>query len=280
MVEYLELIDHVLTHGKPRQSQKPEPTIMVDGYHCQYDASKTFPLITTRNMNWNWSNIVIPELLWIMSGSTNVKDLHKYNDSSVWDKWAVAAHDKLGYQDGELGPTYGHQLRSFAGHVDQLTQVIDMLKRDQNTRRAVISYWNLGDVEEPDGTHVVDVACCPFVIGFLQVGGKLDMNLVHRSADIMVGVPNDIAGYGALHRLVCKEVDLPPGIINNFLFDAHIYLNQIPAAKELLKRNPLPGPEIIIHDSSTGTIYDHKVADFELVNYQHHPSIKNIPVAL
>ncbi len=278
MVEYLDLVEDVLTHGKPRQSQKPEKTIAVVGRQVRYKSEDGFPLITSRDLSGSWEKIIVAELLWIMSGSSNARDLHQYG-SHLWDKWAVAAEQKIGYKNGELGPTYGHQMRHFANQTDQLTQVVDMLKRDPNTRRAKISLWNLGDVEFPDGKHVVDVAPCITSIHFLAMDGRLDAILEQRSADIPVGVPHDVAEWALFQRLVAQEVGLPAGDLVHNLGDAHIYNNQIPAMKELLKRQPLSRPEVTILPSTSGTIYDHKVSDFQLQNYNAHPKM-SIPVAL
>lgn len=278
MVEYLDLIDDILTHGKFRQGQKNVGTIAVVGRQVRYKFKDGFPLITTRDIRPSWEKIIVPELLWIMSGSTNAHDLHKHG-SHLWDKWAKIAEEKLHYQDGELGPVYGYQLRNFGGKTDQLTQVVDMLKRDPQTRRAKISFWNLGDVEKPDGTHIVNVANCINSLHFLTIGNELNMILDQRSADVPVGVPHDIAGWAIFQMLIAREVDLQPGELIHNLGDTHIYENQIPAMKELLKRNPKNRPTITISDSPSGTLYDHKVSDFQLNGYDPHSSIK-IPVAL
>ena len=289
MIEYLELVDHVLTHGTSRQGPKPESTLTVFGAQVKYDLSKGFPLITSRDLSGSWT-AMRAELLWIMSGSTNANDLHQYG-SHLWDRWAKAAQEKLdmGYHNGELGPIYGHQLRNFAGKIDQLTQVEGMLKRDPQTRRAMISFWNLGDVEEPNGRHIVDVAPCIAMLHFARMAyptadgqtvDKLDLHMIQRSADIPIGVPFDVAEWGGLFLMsIAKEVNLPPGTFTHTLSDAHIYKNQIPAMKELLKRTPNPRPWVTIKDSPTGLIYDHQVSDFELHDYHPHPKME-IPVAL
>lgn len=161
--EYLNLVEEVLTHGKRRQGPKPEGTLAMFGIQVRYrDIANRFPLITTRNMGKAWEKVIIPELLWIMSGSTNANDLHQYG-STLWDPWAEAAHQKLGYEKGELGPIYGRQLRNFAGRVDQLTQVVGMLKRDPQTRRAMISFWNLaGCVFVRDGEVLMTSAATSY----------------------------------------------------------------------------------------------------------------------
>ena len=278
MKEYLDLVEDVMTNGKPRQGPKPEGTIAVFGRQVRYNLADGFPLITTRDLSKSWLKVIVPELLWIISGSTNANDLHKYG-SNLWDKWAKAAEEKVGYQNGELGPIYGHQLRNFGGQVDQLTQVIGMLQREPETRRAIISLWNLSDVETPEGKHTVDVAPCIAMFHFAQMGGKLDLIMTQRSADIPIGVQNDVAEWALFQMLIAKEVNLPQGEFIHNLDDAHIYVDQIPAMKELLTREPKVRPDVTIANSLTGTIYDHVVEDFQLLNYNPHPPIK-IPVAL
>lgn len=279
MKEYLELVEEVMTRGKPRQGPKPEGTIALTGTQVRYEnISEQFPLVTTRDMNRAWEKVIVPELLWIMSGSTNARDLHQY-DSTLWDRWAEVAEEKLDYKDGELGPIYGHQLRNFAGNVDQLTQIVGMLRRDPQTRRAMISFWNLSDVETPEGKHIVDVAPCIAMVHFLEMDGKLDMILTQRSADIPIGVPNDVAEWALFQTLVAKEINLPPGDLVHQIHDAHIYNNQIPHMKKLLTREPKPRPTVTIIDSPSGTIYDHRPEDFVLEGYKSHPWMK-IPVEL
>lgn len=288
MVEYLELVDNVLTNGRPRQGQKPEGTIAVFGAQVRYDLSEGFPLITTRDMSKSWKAMV-GELLWIFSGSTNTDDLHKYG-TKLWDKWGDASDRKLdmGYPRHELGPSYGYQLRNFAGKVDQLTQVEMMLKRDPQTRRAMISFWNLGDVEKPDGQHVVDVAPCITLLHFACMnyatsdeGGenRLDLHMVERSADVPVGVPFDTAEWGGIFlALMAKSVGLKPGTFIHTLSDAHIYNVQIPAMKELLKREPRPRPRLKITDVIK-PLDEYTPTDFQLLDYNNpHPPIEGIPV--
>lgn len=278
MIEYLDLVEDVLTNGEIRQGQKPEKALTVCGRQVRYDLNDGFPLLTTRDLTKTWQKVIIPELLWIMSGSTNANDLHKYG-SNLWDKWAQASEEKIGTKNGELGPTYGHQMRNFGGKVDQLAQVIGMIKRDPNTRRAMISFWNLGDVEDLEGKHIVDVAPCISLLHFEQINGKLNLMITQRSADVPIGVPSDIAEYSLFLKLVAKEVGLKPGSLIHTTNDTHIYLNQIETMKELLKREPRKRPEVIIKDSPSGTIYDHSVEDFILENYNPHPRM-TIPVEI
>lgn len=288
MKQYLELVEHILTNGKSRQGQKSEGTLAVFGAQVRYDLSEGFPLITSRDMSKSWKAIT-GELLWIMSGSTNTDDLHKYG-TKLWDQWGDASDQKLdmGYPKHELGPSYGYQMRSFAGKVDQLTQVQMMLKRDPQTRRAMISLWNLGDVEEPNGRHVVDVAPCITLLHFATMAyplengefeSRLDLHMVERSADVPVGVPFDTAEWGGLFlMLMAGAVGLKPGSFVHTLSDAHIYNNQIPYMKELLKRQPLQKPRVEIRGLDQ-PLDSHKPEDFVLLDYFPHPPIKGIPVA-
>ena len=278
MIEYLDLVEDVLTNGKYRESQKPEKSIDAFFRTVRYNLEDGFPLITTRDMSQAWPTLVA-EKLWIMSGSTNAYDLLNNYGSKLWLKWAKAAEEKLGYKNGELGPTYGYQLRNFAGKTDQLVRVLDMLKKDPRTRKAIISYWNLGDVVNPDCTNVVDVAPCILDLHFVVLDGKLNLGYDQRSADIGVGVPFDTAQHALWLMMFAKELSLPPGELAINFHLPHVYEFQIPAMKELLKRKPYPRPRVTISDSPSGTIFDHRVEDFQLHDYQAHPAMK-IPVAL
>jgi thymidylate synthase len=273
MVQYLQLVEDILRHGKSRQSQKAMGTRAILGRQVRYNLADGFPLLTTRDLSGSWKALV-GELLWIMSGSTNANDLHQYG-TKLWDRWAQASAEKLGMTDGNLGPTYGHQMRNFAGKTDQLKQVSLMLKRDPHTRRAMISYWNLGDVEDIDGKHIVDVAPCITLMHFVSIeDGILDLHMVQRSADVPVGVPFDVAEYALLLTLMSQEVGLKPGTLVHTMSDAHIYNNQIPSMEELLTRKPLPLPKVTILPSPTNSMFDHRPEDFVLENYQSHPKMK------
>lgn len=287
MQPYLELVEKILTYGRPRQGQKSEGTLAIFGAQCRYDLTDGFPLITTRDMRRSWKAIV-GELLWIMSGSTNTDDLHQHG-TKLWDQWGEASDKKLdmGYPPHELGHHYGYQLRNFAGSVDQLTQVELMLQRDLQTRRAMISLWNLGDVEDLNGRHKVDVAPCISLLHFACInypttdGGeenRLDLHMFQRSADVPVGVPFDIAEWGGLFlMLMAAKVGLKPGSFIHTLSDAHIYQNQTPFMKELLNRPPLQRPRVEIRNS-TIPLDQHTPDDFLLTEYFPHPPIKGIPV--
>ena len=276
MVKYLELVEDVLTHGKLKKGSQAVSALTVYGRQIHYNLGEGFPLITTRDMSGSWRALV-GELLWIMSGSDKAGDLHKHG-VHLWDQWATPqTSGKLGLPDGELGPIYGPQLRNFGGKVDQLTQVIGMLQRNPNTRRAMISLWNLGDVEI-DGVEKVFIAPCVAMLHFTHQDGELGLHVFQRSVDVPIGVPFDVAEYALFLMLVAKEVGLKPSTLVHTMSDTHIYEDQVPAMKELLKRKPRSRPTITITDSPSGGLLDHRVEDFQLHGYDPHPRIK-IPVA-
>ena len=275
MIEYQDLVDNILSKGIVRQSQKPVKRITLLGQQVKYDLAEGFPLLTTRNLSRSW-NTIVGEMLWIMSGSTNARDLYQYG-TKLWDKWAKASEKKIGTKDGDLGPHYGHQLRNFAGKTDQLKQIVNMLSRDPNTGRAVASFWNLGDVETPEGKHVVDVAPCILDVHPLVLNCRLNLLVDARSTDVPLGLVFDEAQYALWLLMFSKVINLQPGELIFNMHDAHIYTNQVDAMKELLKREPFPRPSVLIADSVSGSIFDHRIEDFQLKDYQAHDPIK-IPI--
>ena len=283
--EYLDLLDRVLIKGVPRHGEKPEGTISVFGEQIKFNFQDGFPLITVRDMRVSWENIITKELLWMISGSTSAKEAQENFGLKLWNRWAEDSRIKLGTPEGELGPIYGHQLRNWNNRTDQLTEVIDMLKRTPETRRAVISLWNLEDVEI-GGVKKVNVANCTSMLHFACMNYKisdgkyeerLDLAMTHRSADLPAGAPHDWAAWGVLLMLVAKELGVPPGTLTDNIEDGQIYEMQMDHVKELLKRKPLKKATVTIKNSS-GTIYDHKPEDFELHDYIFHPKML-IPTA-
>jgi thymidylate synthase len=273
-----------MKHGTPKSGEKPDGTITIFGAMCKYNFSDGFPLITVRDLSGSWEKIHRAELLWFISGSTKATDLEEKFGSKLWNKWAKESEEKIGTPPGELGPIYGHQFRNWNNHLDQLSDLINLLKSVPDTRRGVLTFWNPDEVN-PGGVKKVNVANCITQLHFskinYQVGkGKfeprLDMTMVQRSADVPAGVPHDLAEYALLQMLVAVEMGLPPGTLTHFIDEAQIYDIQKDAVIELLKRKPLPLPTVTI---KPGTIFNHKAEDFELHNYQHHPYLK-IPVAL
>lgn len=280
--EYLALLDRVLTNGTPRHGEKPDGTLTVFGEQIKFNFEDGFPLITVRDMKWSWKNIIVPEILWMMSGSTSAKEAEEKFGTKVWNRWAEESERKIGTPPGELGPVYGHQLRHWNGRTDQLAQIVNMVKSTPETRRGVIGLWNIEDVQI-DGKKFVNVANC---ITQLQVarmnyklpnGGyeeRLDMAMVHRSADLPVGGPHDWADWALFQMMLAKEIGIKPGTLVAHINEGQIYDGQMDQVKEMLKRKPLERATVTIDDSPTGTIYDHTQADFHLDNYQSHPAMK------
>ncbi|SRR5260221_107025 len=287
MIEYLDLLDRVLTKGTPRNGEKPEGTLTVFGEQIKFDFSDGFPLITCRDMSGSWNKIIVPEILWMMSGSTNTKDAEEKYGLKLWNKWAEDSERKLGTPPGELGPIYGKQLRNWNGKTDQLKEVVEMLKRTPETRRAVISLWNLEDVEI-GGVKKVNIANCISMLHLSRMNYKLpngkyeprlDMVMTQRSADLVAGSPHDWANWALFQMMVAKEIGIPAGTLTANIEDGQIYDLQREQVKELLKRKPMQRGTVTIDNSPTGTIYSHKLENFHLNNYQSHPKMK-IPVAI
>lgn len=286
MVEYLDLLDRVLTKGTPRHGEKPEGTLTVFGEQVKFNFEDGFPLITCRDMTKSWERIITREILWMISGSTSAKEAEEKFGLTLWNRWAEDSAKKIGTPPGELGPIYGKQLRNWNGKTDQLSEVVEMLKRTPETRRAVISLWNLEDVEI-GGVKKVNVANCISMIHFSQMNYKLrdgsyeprlDMVMTHRSSDLPAGAPFDWAGWALLQMIIAKEIGLKPGSLTANIEDGQIYEMQIEKVKELLKRQPMARGTVTIENSVPGDIYNHKPEDFKLVNYQSHPKMI-IPVA-
>lgn len=279
--EYLALLDRVLTKGVPRHGEKPEGTLTVfGGLTIQFNFAEGFPLITVRDLSGSFKSIVRREIMWMLSGSTSAKEAEEKFGLKLWNRWAEDSHKKLGTPVGELGPVYGRQLRNWNGHTDQLTEVINMLKRTPETRRAMVSLWNLDEVEI-GGVKKVNVANCitslhfgriPYKLSDGKFEERLDLIMTHRSADLAAGAPHDWAAWGILLMLVAKELGIPPGTLTANLHDTQIYDIQMEQVKELLRRQPLPRGEVII-TGQVGTIYEHSPEDFQLANYQSHPKM-------
>ncbi len=320
MNEYLDTVEYVLTYGKVKQGAQAVKKISTfETPKIVYNLEEGFPLITTRDMS-KTLKALYGELLWIISGSTNVNDLHK-SGIRLWDQWATPeTSGKLGFTNGNLGPVYGHELRNYGGSdpdaqiqpygydqlfysrppglltrisqalhlskkegppqikgINQLDQIIGMLKRSPDTGRALITFWNPGDVEV-DGQEKVFIAPCIAMLHFFHQEGELGLHIFQRSADLGVGVPFDTAEMALLLSMVALELKMKPKRLIHTLSDAHIYEDQVPFMKELLKRNPRRKPTISISETPSGTIYDHKLEDFHLENYDPYPPMK-IPVA-
>ncbi len=285
--EYLALLDRVLTKGTPRHGEKPEGTLTVFGEQIKFNFEDGFPLITCRDMSGSWSKIIVPEILWMVSGSTSAKEAEEKFGLRLWNKWAEDSQKKLGTPPGELGPIYGKQLRNWNGRTDQLKEVVEMLKRTPETRRAVISLWNLEDVEI-GGIKRVNVANCISMLHLSRMNYKLpngeyeprlDMIMTQRSADLAAGSPHDWANWALFQMMVAKEIGIPAGTLTANIEDGQIYDIQRDNVKELLARKPLQKATVSIDNSPSGTIYDHKPEDFHLIDYKSHPKMV-MPVAI
>lgn len=289
-VEYLDLLDNTLSKGVPRKGEKPEGTRTIFGAQVRYNFEDGFPLITCRDLSWGWKNIITKEAPWFLSGSTNSDEANQKFGLTLWSRWAEDSRNKLGTPPGELGRIYGHQMRNWNGRTDQLKEVVELLKRTPETRRAVLSLWNIEDVGL-GGEKFVNVANCITMLHFARIkydtcktgaGGepvyedRLDMAMTHRSADLAAGVPHDWGVWGLIQMGVARELGIPPGSLISTLNDAQVYDIQEEKVRALLKRQPLPRATVTIKDTA-GTIYEAKPDDYELHDYQSHPPM-NMPV--
>jgi thymidylate synthase len=264
MRQYHDLMRHVLEHGTRKSDRTGTGTLSVFGWQMRFPLAEGFPLVTTKKLHLK---SIVHELLWFLSGSTNVAYL-KANGVSIWDEWADA--------DGELGPVYGHQWRSWptpdGGHVDQLADLMKRLKADPDSRRLIVSAWNVAELPK------MALAPCHALFQFYVADGKLSCQLYQRSADIFLGVPFNIASYALLTEMVAQQCDLEPG---DFVWtggDCHLYLNHLEQAREQLSREPYPLPTLSFR-RRPASIFDYVYDDVEIVGYQAHAHIK-APVAI
>lgn len=258
MKEYIKLINHVLENGIEKTDRTGTGTLSVFGYQSRYNLEKSFPLVTTKKIHLK---SVIFELLWFLKGSTNIKYL-KDNNVKIWDEWA----DK----DGELGPVYGSQWRSWKTKngetIDQISELIHNLKNNPHSRRHIVSAWNVGEIND------MALPPCHSLFQFFVVNNKLSCQLYQRSADIFLGVPFNIASYALLTMMIAQVCNLDRGEFIHTLGDAHIYLNHINQAQLQITREPKDPP--IMKIKKRTNIFDFVYEDFEIVNYDPHPHIK------
>ncbi len=263
MKQYLDLLQHVRTNGVHKDDRTGTGTISVFGYQMRFDLSEGFPAITTKKLHFR---SIIGELLWFLSGDTNVNSLHDMG-VSIWDEWA----DENGY----LGPIYGYQWRSWptadGRHIDQITKVVEQIKSNPTSRRHIVSGWNVGEIEK------MALPPCHTLFQFYVVDGRLSCQLYQRSADIFLGVPFNIASYSLLTMMIAQITKLEPGDFVHTLGDAHLYLNHQEQADLQLTRQPRPLPQMKINARPT-SLFDFKYEDFELVGYEPYPGIQ-APVA-
>jgi thymidylate synthase len=261
MKQYLDLMQHVLDNGTQKHDRTGTGTISVFGYQMRFNLQDGFPLVTTKKLHLK---SIIHELIWFLTGDTNIKYL-KDNGVRIWDEWADA--------DGNLGPVYGYQWRSWptpdGGHIDQIANIINTIKKNPDSRRIMVSAWNVADI---DGMALPP---CHSLFQFYVADGKLSCQLYQRSADIFLGVPFNIASYALLTMMVAQVCDLQPGDFIHTLGDAHIYNNHLDQVKLQLSREPRPLPTMKINPD-VKDIFGFKFEDFELENYDPWPHIKGV----
>jgi thymidylate synthase len=264
MRQYLEFMRHVRRNGARKEDRTGTGTLSVFGYQMRFDLAAGFPLVTTKRVHFK---SIAYELLWFLRGETNTRYLRE-NGVTIWDEWADA--------NGELGPVYGYQWRSWPApdgrHIDQISQVLAELKRNPDSRRLLVSAWNVADIPR------MKLAPCHAFFQFYVAERRLSCQLYQRSADIFLGVPFNIASYALLTHMLAQQCDLEVG---EFIWtggDCHLYQNHLQEADEQLSRVPLTLPKLSIVRRPP-TIFDYTFEDFQIVNYQHHPAIK-APVAV
>ncbi|MCZ6803001.1 MAG: thymidylate synthase [Proteobacteria bacterium] len=263
MKQYLNLLRHVKENGIKKQDRTGTGTLSVFGYQMRFDLNEGFPLVTTKQCHLK---SILHELLWFLQGNTNIKYLSD-NGVSIWDEWAD--------EKGDLGPVYGAQWRSWNATdktIDQITEVIEQIKKNPDSRRLIVSAWNVGEIEK------MALAPCHAFFQFYVADGKLSCQLYQRSADIFLGVPFNIASYALLMMMVAQVTNLRLGEFVHTFGDAHIYLNHREQVNTQLERKPYPFPEMKLNPE-INDIFRFKYEDFELINYESHPSIK-APIAV
>ena len=259
MKQYHDLLEHILDKGVTKEDRTGTGTISVFGYQMRFDLNEGFPALTTKKLHLR---SIIHELLWFLKGDTNIQYL-KDNNVSIWDEWAD--------ENGNLGPVYGSQWRSWptadGRHIDQIKQVVDQLKNNPDSRRIIVSAWNVGEIEN------MKLPPCHAFFQFYVAEGKLSCQLYQRSADTFLGVPFNIASYALLTMMVAQVCGLQPGDFVHTLGDAHLYSNHLEQARLQLTRDFRPLPTMKINPE-VKDIFDFKFEDFELVGYDPHPHIK------
>ncbi|MGB7815968.1 MAG: thymidylate synthase [Methylotenera sp.] len=261
MKQYTDLMRHVLAHGNKKEDRTGTGTLSVFGYQMRFDLNEGFPLLTTKKVHLK---SIIHELLWFLQGSTNIAYL-KENGVRIWDEWAD--------ENGNLGPVYGYQWRNWpkpdGTHIDQISQVVNAIKKTPDSRRLIVSAWNVADVDK------MKLPPCHAFFQFYVADGRLSCQLYQRSADIFLGVPFNIASYALLTMMVAQVCDLKLGDFVHTLGDAHIYTNHMEQVREQLTREPRALPQMKIN-SEVKDIFSFKFEDFILENYNPHPAIKGL----
>jgi thymidylate synthase len=264
MRQYLDLMRHVRDHGVAKQDRTGTGTLSVFGYQMRFDLADGFPLVTTKKLHLR---SIIHELLWFLSGDTNLRYLHEHG-VSIWDEWAD--------ENGDLGPIYGNQWRSWPAadgrHIDQIGEVVEQIRSNPDSRRLIVSAWNPGELER------MALPPCHLLFQFYVANGRLSCQLYQRSADIFLGVPFNIASYSLLLMMVAEVTGLQPGEFVHTFGDAHLYANHLQQVDQQLGRSPYPLPTMRL-TPGIDSLFDFRFEDFRLDNYQAHPHIK-APVAV
>jgi thymidylate synthase len=259
MRQYLDLVQQVLDHGTTKPDRTGTGTLSVFGHQMRFDLARGFPLVTTKKLHLK---SIIHELIWFLSGDTNVRYLND-NGVSIWNEWADA--------QGDLGPVYGRQWRSWpapgGGHVDQIARLIDALKSDPDSRRHIVSAWNVGELE------AMALPPCHCLFQFHVAGGRLSCQLYQRSADVFLGVPFNIASYALLTHMVAQVVGLRPGEFVHTFGDAHLYRTHLDQAREQVTRAPRAPPRLELNPD-VGDIFAFRYEDIAVTGYDPHPHIK------
>ncbi len=264
MQTYLNLLNHILQHGVEKTDRTGTGTLSVFAYQMRFDLSQAFPLMTTKKLH---TRSIIHELLWFLNGDTNIAYLNQ-NGVSIWDEWAN--------EQGELGPIYGKQWRSWPAAdgrtIDQLSEILQQIKTNPDSRRLIVNAWNVGELDK------MALVPCHALFQFYVANNKLSCQLYQRSADVFLGVPFNIASYALLTHMVAQQCNLDVG---EFIWtggDCHLYLNHLQQAQTQLQRQPLPLPQFKIKRKPQ-SLFDYQFEDFEFINYQSHPGIK-APIAV
>jgi thymidylate synthase len=264
MQQYLQLLQHILDHGTEKSDRTGTGTVSVFGYQMRFDLNEGFPLVTTKKLHLK---SIIHELLWFLQGDTNIKYLNDHG-VRIWDEWADA--------EGNLGPVYGHQWRSWTGAdgqtYDQVKDVLNQIRTNPDSRRMIINAWNVSDLPK------MALSPCHALFQFYVADGRLSCQLYQRSADVFLGVPFNIASYALLTMMMAQVTGLQPGAFIHTFGDVHLYSNHIEQAKLQLTREPYPLPEMRLNPEKKD-LFSFRFEDFTLENYQSHPHIK-APVAV
>ena len=264
MQQYLDLMAHILENGVHKEDRTGVGTLSLFGYQMRFDLAAGFPAVTTKKLHLR---SIIHELLWFLQGSTNINYLNK-NRVTIWDEWAD--------EQGDLGPIYGYQWRSWPAEngrfIDQISQLVHSLTHNPNSRRHLVSAWNVADIEQ------MALPPCHCLFQFYVAEGRLSCQLYQRSADIFLGVPFNIASYALLTQMLAQVTGYQPGEFIHTLGDAHLYLNHLEQARLQLTREPYPLPQMVLN-TAVSSIFDFRYEDFKLHGYQSHPHIA-APIAV